>query len=426
MTASLLRRTWQGLPERWRRSAHLSWDRALTAITPALMAVVWRRGRPAAPPLLVAGLFSSSTGLGQGARLFAQALAGACEVVTLDVGPTLHAPADLGDPLRSAHPLKGGVVVTHFNPTELVRFLPRTLGQALRGRRHIGYWAWELPTIPQSWLKAFAYVDEVWCPSNFTAEAVRKAAPPGIPIHVVPHPIFMIPRLEADRARFGLPVDACITLMALDLKSTAARKNPWGGLEAFRRAMPEPRAGVRLVCKLSGARQEPALFDALKQEAETRSDIVLLSEDLSTEDMTRLIASADILLSLHRAEGFGLLPAEAMWLGKCVVATAWSGNMDFMNEASSVLVGWRPIPVEDPQALYAGGWWADPDLDAAAAALRTLIADPSARSALGARARARAEEVFDRRKWLSHVSSMLGQPRPPDSGRRNDETGAWI
>jgi glycosyltransferase involved in cell wall biosynthesis len=426
MMASILRKAWQGLPEGWRRSAHLSWDHALTAITPALMATVWRRGRPAAPPLLVAGLFSSSTGLGQGARLFVQALADACEVATLDVGPTLHAPADLGEPRRPARPPEGGVVVTHFNPTELVRFLPRTLGRALRGRRHIGYWAWELPTIPQSWLKAFAYVDEVWCPSSFTAEAVRKAAPAGMPIHVVPHPIFMTPRLEADRSRFGLPIDACITLMALDLKSTAARKNPWGGLEAYRRAMPEPSADVRLVCKLSGARQEPTLFAALKQEAETRSDIVLLSEDLSGEDMTRLIASADILLSLHRAEGFGLLPAEAMWLGKCVVATAWSGNMDFMDEASSVLVGWRPIPVEDPQALYSGGWWADPDLDAAATALRALIADPGARAALGARAQARAEEVFDRRKWLSHVSGMLGQPRPPGAERDDDETGAWI
>ncbi|MGC1302308.1 MAG: glycosyltransferase family 4 protein, partial [Caulobacteraceae bacterium] len=352
------------------------------ALTPALMALVWKRGAAAHAPLVVSGFFSSSTGLGQGARLFAQALREAgVELTTLDAGPVLDVPADVAFAAPSDRLPEGGVLVTHFNPTELRRYLPRTLGKALRGRRHIGYWAWELPAIPESWLPAFAYVDEVWCPSSFTAEAVRKAAPPGVPVHVAPHPIFMTPRPPPDRTRLGLPANACVTLMALDLKSTAARKNPRGGLDAFRRAVPEPRPDVRLICKLSGAQQEPALFAALTRETEAREDIILISESLTADDMIRLIASADILLSLHRAEGFGLLPAEAMWLGKCVVATGWSGNMDFMDEASSVLVPWRPLPVDDPQTLYAGGWWADPDIDAAADSLRNLIADPAARAA---------------------------------------------
>ena len=416
MMAKTLRLTWGRLPEGWRRSFHVAWDRALTSMTPGLMASVWRRGTPAGGPIVVAGFFSSSTGLGQGARLFVQALADAHVLVaTLDAGPVLKVPGDLPHvPARPRLP-RGGVVVTHFNPTELIRFLPRTLARALRGRRHIGYWAWELPVIPRSWRSAFAYVDEVWYPSTFTAEAVRKAAPSRVSVRVVPHPIFMTPALDAERTRFGLPDEACVTLVALDLKSTAARKNPWGALEAYRRAVPEPRSDARLVCKLTGVRQEPELFEALRQEANARQDIILISQDLSSEDMTRLIASADILLSLHRAEGFGLLPAEAMWLGKCVVATAWSGNMDFMDESSSVLVPWRPIPVDDPQQLYTGGWWADPDIDVAAASLRALIADPQARISLGAGAKARAEAVFDRKAWLSHVLGMLGQPQ--DGGR---------
>ncbi len=203
--------------------------------------------------------------------------------------------------------------------------------------------------------------------------------------------------------------------MALDLKSTAARKNPWGAFEAYRRAVPEPQPGVKLVCKLTGFRQEPELFAALRQSVEARDDIVLIAEDLAAEDMTRLIASADILLSLHRAEGFGLLPAEAMWLGKCVVATGWSGNMDFMDEASSVLVPWRLIPVDDPQQQYAGGCWADPDLDYAATKLRDLIAEPENRAAIGLRAQAHAEAVFDRRGWLAHVLGLLGRSGP-DAG----------
>jgi glycosyltransferase involved in cell wall biosynthesis len=348
---------------------------------------------------------------GQGARLFVEALQDAdIPVSILDAGPVLGTPGGLTPPPGEGPPRPGGVIVSHFNPVELLRLLPRTLGRPLHGRRHIGYWAWELPETPPSWRPAFAYVDEVWCPSSFTAEAIRRAAPPEVPVRVVPHPIFVTSRPAPDRPRFGLPQDACVVLMALDLKSTAARKNPWGGFEAYRRAVPKPRPGVKLVCKLTGFRQEPELFATLQRGAEARDDIVLIAEDLAAEDMTRLIASADILLSLHRAEGFGLLPAEAMWLGKCVVATGWSGNMDFMDEASSVVVPWRPIPVDDPQQQYAGGCWADPDLDYAAARLHDLIADPENRAALGRRAQARAEAVFDRTAWLSHVLGLLGQP----------------
>lgn len=412
MMAKTLRQTWGALPEGWRRAAHLGWDRALKAATPALMTVAWRRGRPAQGPLTVAGLFSSSTGLGQGARLFVQALQDAdIPVAIFDAGPVLGTPGGLTPPPTDTPLEPGGVIVSHFNPIELLRLLPRSLAQPLRGRRHIGYWAWELPETPPSWLPAFAYVDEVWCPSHFTAEAIRRAAPADVPVRVVPHPIFVTPRLQPDRARFGLPESACVVLMALDLKSTAARKNPWGGFEAYRRAVPTPQPGVKLVCKLTGFRQEPGLFAALQQSVEARDDIVLIAEDLTTEDMTRLIASTDILLSLHRAEGFGLLPAEAMWLGKCVVATGWSGNMDFMDEASSVLVPWRPIPVDDPQQQYVGGYWADPDLDHAAARLRELIADPAARVALGLQAQARAELIFDRQVWLSNVLGMLGHAK---------------
>jgi glycosyltransferase involved in cell wall biosynthesis len=422
MMAKTLRQAWGALPEGWRRASHLGWDRDLRAATPALMALVWRRGRPASGPLTVAGLFSSSTGLGQGARLFVEALQDADVPVTVfDAGPVLGTPSSLAAPPDNGPLPSGGVIITHFNPVELLRLLPRTLARPLRGRRHIGYWAWELPEIPPSWLPAFAYVDEVWCPSTYTAEAIRRAAPADVPVRVVPHPIFVTPRPTPSRARFGLPEEGCVVLMALDLKSTAARKNPWGALEAYRRATPEPRPGVKLVCKLTGFRQEPELFAALRQGVEGRDDIVLIAEDLTAEDMVQLIASADILLSLHRAEGFGLLPAEAMWLGKCVVATGWSGNMDFMDEGSSVLVPWRLIAVDDPQQQYAGGCWADPDLDHAAARLRDLIDAPEERAALGLRARARAEAVFDRRIWLSHVLGMLGRPEADET---DQELGA--
>jgi glycosyltransferase involved in cell wall biosynthesis len=107
-----------------------------------------------------------------------------------------------------------------------------------------------------------------------------------------------------------------------------------------------------------------------------------------------LTACADIVLSLHRSEGFGLVPAEAMLLGKPVIATNWSGNLTFMDPSSSALVGYRLVPAVDPRGTYAvpGALWAEPDLADAAAWLRQLGDDPAARAALGARGRAAAAQ----------------------------------
>jgi glycosyltransferase involved in cell wall biosynthesis len=101
---------------------------------------------------------------------------------------------------------------------------------------------------------------------------------------------------------------------------------------------------------------------------------------------------SDIVLSLHRSEGFGLGLAEAMLLRKPVIATGWSGNMTFMNKESAALVDYRLIPAHDRRDVYFGASWADPDQAVAAAHLRRLADDASARTALGARGEIEATE----------------------------------
>ncbi len=389
----------------------------LNAATPAMVALNWRRGAMGGGSVTVAGLHSSSIGIGRGARLFASALQRAgVDVRVCDVGPTIQVTSELGAPDTPPYPEPaarvGDVLVTHLNPPELILWLQRTGARGLRGRRHIGYWAWELPVLPDAWRSAFQYVDEVWCPSEFTAQAVSSRAPPGLPVRVVPHPVFMTPRLAPARDRLGLPAEVCVILAALDLKSTSARKNPLGAIEAYRRAVPIPDGRSLLVCKLSGGGHAPERLAEVEAAIAGRSDIRLMREPLSEADMTRLIASADIVVSLHRAEGFGLLAAEAVWLGKPVVATAWSGVMDFLGEETAALVPWVPRPVEDVQAMYAGGWWAEPDLDVAAARLHELIADPCGRSELGARAGAAAIRTFEATAWGARVKSLLDGCEP--------------
>jgi glycosyltransferase involved in cell wall biosynthesis len=410
---------WKALPESVRAFAHRSIQTALDATTPALVAACWRPGRRGGGPVTLVGFFKSVIGIGQGARLLRIAAERAgWRVSVLDAGRS----AALADDLPSASPVRrasdtlaaGGTLITCFNPPELLRWLQRGGARRLRGRRHVGYWAWELSQVPPAWRRAFRYVDEVWCPSRFTAEAVRAAAPARVSVRVLPHPMHVSARAAPERARFALPERACIVLTAFDLSSTSARKNPLGAIEAYRRAAPVADGGSVLACKVTGGARWPGRLAELRAMTGDRPDIRLMAEDLSDIDMARLIASADVVLSLHRAEGFGLLAAEGLCNGKAVVATAWSGVMDFLDADSAALVPWRPFPVDDAQGIYTDGWWADPDLDAAAERLRELIADPGARAALGARAAARATAVFDEEVWTARFQALL-DGRDPDA-----------
>ncbi len=100
------------------------------------------------------------------------------------------------------------------------------------------------------------------------------------------------------------------------------------------------------------------------------------------------------MLSLHRSEGFGLVPAEAMLLGRAVVVTDWSGNTDFTDADTAALVPYRLVPAVDPRGVFQapGAVWAEADIDAAAAQLRRLADDPAQRAALGARAQLAARQ----------------------------------
>ncbi len=414
MPASLLARLWRRLPTGLRRRVWLCWHATRRAVLPLRVRSVWRSGAlaDAEGGVAVVGLFGDTRGVGQAARLFASALErDGVRVIRIDAGPALGAASTL--PSAAAPPASGvaqaRTVVTCLNPPELMRWLDVTGARALRGRRHIGYWAWELPDAPRAWAPALRFVDAVWCHSEFAADALRKLAAGRTPVHALRLPVFMTVETAPDRARFGLPDEACIVLAAMDLRSTSARKNPLGALAAYCAAAPEPDGRALLVCKLSGAGDDTATMRIVTDAAALRRDIVLLTGLLSESEMTSLIASADIVLSLHRAEGFGLLPAEASWLGRAVVATGWSAPTEFLDPGSAILVDWRPIPVEDAQGLYGGdgATWADPDIDKAAAALARLIADRALRTSTGARAAEHARIIFDPPTWSARARVLL-------------------
>lgn len=426
MTSPLLA-LWRRLPTPIRRAAHLAKGAPKAAFAGAR---TWleeaarahaaraaeartrrrtrRRNRRPSLPVTIVGFHGAVHGLGEGARMLARGFADAgLPVRAVDLSSFVGMPIDLPAAYPPPASRERGVVISHINPPELLRWARETEGLLLGGRRHIGYWAWELEDAPAAWIPAFDLVDEVWTPSAFAADALRKIAPPRVKVTPLPYPLYLNPRPAADRARFALPMDAVVVLMAFDLRSTAQRKNPYAALRAFRKAKSQTARAALLVCKVVGADLYPETFSALAADVANDPAIRLMTESLSAADMAVLTASSDIILSLHRSEGYGLLLAEAIWLGKPTLATGWSSNVEFMDPASSQLVDYDLIPVDGDGAIYQVGRWAAADEDDAARKLARMIEDDAWRAELAAATARNGHVSFDRATWLDAVRRLL-------------------
>jgi glycosyltransferase involved in cell wall biosynthesis len=340
----------------------------------------------------VAGELDRASGLGEGARLMLAALR-SLPVPVWEIAAGALPGSAAQRPV--VVPPAGVPLVLHINaptlPTALLR-LPRAL---LRGRRVIGYWAWELPVAPAGWEAGAAFVHEIWAPSRFTAAALERLAPGRV--RVVPHPVAVAPPAPSalGRADFGLAADAFVVLTSFSLASSFARKNPLAAIAAFRAAFGD-RPDRVLVLKLTHGDHWPVDLARVRDAVAGAANIHIETRVLPAADSHALTACADAVLSLHRSEGFGLVPAEAMLLGKPVVATDWSATAEFLDAATGMPVPYRLIPAVDPRGVFEapGAMWADADVAAAAAALRALADDPARARALGEAARAKARRVF--------------------------------
>lgn len=252
----------------------------------------------------------------------------------------------------------------------LAGLLGRTL---LRGRYNIGYWAWELGVFPVQMAASEAFVDEIWALSDHAANAIRGAVSKKT-VRCFPPPIPTPHVLEA-QLDLGLP-QGYLFLFCFDFLSVFDRKNPIAVVDAFRRAFPTP-CGVTLLLKSVNGHLRPEELIRLRRHASDRPDVVIRDQSLSASDQAKLMATCDAYVSLHRAEGFGFTMAEAMALGKPVIATGYSGNLEFMTSENSFLVPYTLTTVgagSDPYPEAAK--WAAPDIDAAARMMRGLLEDP--------------------------------------------------
>ncbi len=278
--------------------------------------------------------------------------------------------------------------------------------QDMIGHFNIGYWAWEVPEFPEEWASSFGYIDEVWTPSCFTRDAVAARSP--VPVTVVPHsmdPGFSDESL-VDRAKFNLNSNVFVFLFFFDFDSYLDRKNPLGLIKAYKKAF-GGRQDVQLLIKsVHGAGHSEEL--SMVQMASIGSNIRIMDCNLSREDKHELMRAADCYISLHRSEGFGLTLAEAMMCGKPVVATGYSGNVDFMSDEDSFLVPYKLITIERAAGPYKAGFhWADPDLDYAADAMRHIEKERESAVRVGLKARTKIREVLHPKTIGRAVRSRL-------------------
>jgi glycosyltransferase involved in cell wall biosynthesis len=349
------------------------------------------------------GFLGTALGLGEGARLMVHSLrAAGLDVQTANVSPCIGRENFEAGDSWPADATAGGSVIVHVNPDVYDEVVTAIGAEKLRERRIIAYWLWELEVVPPKWVKTLEAVDEVWSPSQFTASAFRKVAGRKR-VHVVPYCMDISNiRLEPLEDPFPQFRGRPIVFFSYDVRSTHARKNPEAVIAAFRSATagnPEPV----LILKVHGEEAWPEAIERLEYAASGHPGIHILRKTFSLEAMRDVLARVDIVMSLHRSEGFGLLMAEAMGAAKPVIATGWSANVDFMSPACSVLVDYKLTPVVDPQNFYDqfGARWAEPDIEHAAAALRHLLNDPAERQRMGNAARAHMLQYCDSEKWVS-------------------------
>jgi glycosyltransferase involved in cell wall biosynthesis len=387
----LLHRLWRAMPVQTRR-------RWLAKATAALAP------HPDQPPpvpqggVAVGGEIGRASGLGEGARLMLAGLA-QLGIPAWGLSAGLRVPGaadDLPDTRAlapGALPPPGAALVLHVNAPHMAAALLRLPRRLVRGRRVVGCWAWELPVISPDWRHGVPFVHEVWAPSRFTAGAIEALMPGRV--RVVPYCVAARPPAPSalDRAAFGLPADAVVTLVSFSLASSFVRKNPLAAIAAHREAFGD-RPDRILVMKIGHAAAYDADMATLRNAACGVRNIRFETRILPPADNHALMACADIVLSLHRSEGFGLVLAEAMLLGRATVATDWSGNVDFMDETTAAMVPFRLVPAMDPRGVFEapGAVWADADVGVAAAQLRRLAGDPAARAALGGAGRLMAQQ----------------------------------
>lgn len=363
---------------------------SLLRIDPRLVEpVVERAGRPRfpagaerlSPPesgrtdITVVGYLRTSSGVGEAGRQTVRSLSNSdLSIDAYDISLNVLAKRD-DDSCDTflSDKVSGRAQIFHVNADQLPLVLdhigPHTRTDALR----IAVPFWELAEFPEAWYPGLQQMDEIWAPSRFIQTALFRKL--RMPVTYMPIALSFDTPGGFTRSYFGVPERKFLFFFSFDFLSFHERKNPRAVYQAFRKAFPTTRNDVGLVVKsLNGMHAQADLAD-LRREFADEPGVVLIDGTLTRTETLGLIGVCDCVISLHRSEGLGLLVAEAMALGKPVIATDYSATTAFVTPTTGFPVNYRLVSVGKDQYPHAAGHWADPDISHAAWLMRAVYSD---------------------------------------------------
>lgn len=366
----------------------------------------------------VIGHVSGNLGVGVTARSVVRTLLDrGCKVSILDLDPGLQRGGQ--DKTYRDHMVWSWTQLPHevtlfvLPPTALAMLYEGSRNLFSDRRLNVAFSMWELPVLPAAYRPALEALDLIIAESEYIRHAFQVNLS-GVHTTYAPHPIYLPDGIVSDRSRYGLPQDSVVFVTGFEPASDVERKNTRAVIDAFRLGMEEnPRA--YLVIKINNPMDQERLHEsvtALRAYAQEHPRIRFITEAFTYEEILGLYATADVFVSLHRAEGLGLGMMEAMALGKPVIATGWSGNLSFMDHRCACLVGYRLIPPNGTLDMYrhenlgSEAVWADPDIVDAAAWMRRLANDGTLRSEIGEKARAHMEAFQGRARRGDFVEEI--------------------
>jgi len=343
------------------------------------------------PGINVTGYIRTESGIGEGIRTLIRAVESAdVDLCLQDVRLGVASRMQDGSFAEFSDDTPFGVNVFAVNADQVEVIVDHLGIDMFRDRYNIGCWSWELDSFPDTFREAFGYFNEIWTPSRFCVEAISSVAP--IPVRRMPHSISVEPNPAADRSMFDLPADHFVFLFVFDFLSSAERKNPLAVVRAFKKAFGDDENAL-LVLKTSNSDRFPDDAAALRRQLDG-APIRLIDEYISRREVYDLMQLSDCYVSLHRCEGFGLTMAEAMALGKPVIATDYSGNTDFMDVGNSLPVRYRVATLDRDHGPYAkGSRWAEPDIEHAAEMMQRVRREPQLAQRIGHQAQ---QDIVDR------------------------------
>lgn len=320
------------------------------------------------------GNIEAASGLGQSCRLIARILDETqipFEIYKYtELGEQKAVDTTWSDKITNRLPYDINLI--HINPHELGIAYLQMDSEVWNYRYNIGFWLWELEEFPEEWIPCFKCVDEIWTPSEFVCNAIRKKT--DLPVKCMPYHVDVKINKEWTRNDFHLPEDRFLFLMMYDHRSCMERKNPTAVLNAFKKAFSKDDQNVGLVIKVSNSCEEDE--KVINNILDGYTNVFYIKETLTRDAVNSLIKCADVFVSLHRAEGFGLVMAEAMLLGTPTIATNWSANTEFMNNEVACMVDYKLIELEkDVFPFKKGSRWADPDVEQATRYMKKLYED---------------------------------------------------